>query len=99
MILVQQLTAEDLREVEEALETLGVEKNRLIIEEQELSELKSELADYQEDVEDFKKVRCRLRRTLLCRCSLICGLTFCLGFSCRVRFRKYCSLCLETTGD
>lgn len=68
-ILVQQLTAEDLREVEEALETLGVEKNRLIIEEQELSELKSELADYQEDVEDFKKVRCRLRMTLLCRCS------------------------------
>lgn len=50
-----ELTAEDLREVEEALETLGVEKNRLIIEEQELSELKSELADYQEDVEDFKK--------------------------------------------
>ncbi|XP_042877628.1 mitochondrial proton/calcium exchanger protein-like [Penaeus japonicus] len=49
-----ELTADDLREVEEALETLGVEKNRLIIEEQELSELKSELADYQEDVEDFK---------------------------------------------
>lgn len=68
MFLVRQLTADDLREVEEALETLGVEKNRLIIEEQELSELKSELADYQEDVEDFKTVRV-WTRIRLCRCS------------------------------
>lgn len=52
-----QLTSEDLRDVEEAIENLGVEKRRLIIEEQELAELKSELADYQEDIEDFRKVR------------------------------------------
>lgn len=43
--------------MEEAIENLGVEKRKLIIEEQELSELKSELADYQEDIEDFRKVR------------------------------------------
>ncbi|KAK8732531.1 hypothetical protein OTU49_006807, partial [Cherax quadricarinatus] len=49
------LTSKDLRDVEEAIETLGVEKRKLIIEEKELSELKSELADYQEDVEDFEK--------------------------------------------
>ncbi|XP_042232204.1 mitochondrial proton/calcium exchanger protein-like isoform X2 [Homarus americanus] len=49
------LTSKDLRDVEEAIETLGVEKRKLIIEEQELSELKSELADYKEDIEDFQK--------------------------------------------
>lgn len=52
-----QLTNEDLRDVEEAIENLGVEKRKLIIEEQALSELKSEMADYQEDIEDFRKVR------------------------------------------
>ncbi|KAK7075855.1 letm1 and EF-hand domain-containing protein 1, mitochondrial, partial [Halocaridina rubra] len=49
-----ELTREDLRDVEGALETLGVEKKKLIIEEEELSELKTELADYKEDIEDFK---------------------------------------------
>lgn len=43
--------------MEEAIENLGVEKRKLIIEEQELAELKSEMADYQEDIEDFRKVR------------------------------------------
>lgn len=43
--------------MEEAIENLGVEKRKLIIEEQALSELKSEMADYQEDIEDFRKVR------------------------------------------
>ncbi|KAG0710574.1 Mitochondrial proton/calcium exchanger protein [Chionoecetes opilio] len=51
------LTSEDLRDVEEAIENLGVEKRKLIIEEQELAELKGEMADYQEDIEDFRKVR------------------------------------------
>ncbi|XP_045614434.2 mitochondrial proton/calcium exchanger protein isoform X2 [Procambarus clarkii] len=49
------LTSQDLRDVEEAIENLGVEKRKLIIEEKELSELKSELADYQHDIEDFEK--------------------------------------------
>ncbi|XP_068220539.1 mitochondrial proton/calcium exchanger protein isoform X2 [Palaemon carinicauda] len=48
-----ELTPEDLKDVEGALETLGVEKKKYIIEEKELSELKTELADYQEDIEDF----------------------------------------------
>ena len=56
MLLHFQLTSEDLRDVEEAIENLGVEKRKLIIEEQEMAELKSELADYQEDIEDFRKV-------------------------------------------
>ena len=51
-----QLSSEDLAEVEEALETMGVKQRRMMIEEQELSELKTELLDYQEDIEDFKKV-------------------------------------------
>lgn len=50
-----ELTPEDLKDVEGALETLGVEKHKLIIEEKELFELKTELADYKEDIEDFKK--------------------------------------------
>ncbi|XP_064112866.1 mitochondrial proton/calcium exchanger protein-like isoform X1 [Macrobrachium nipponense] len=49
-----ELTKEDLKDVEGALETLGVEKKKLMIEENELSELKTELADYKEDIEDFK---------------------------------------------
>ncbi|XP_066986705.1 mitochondrial proton/calcium exchanger protein isoform X2 [Macrobrachium rosenbergii] len=49
-----ELTKEDLKDVEGALETLGVEKKKLMIEEKELSELKTELADYKEDIEDFK---------------------------------------------
>ena len=52
-----QITAEDLKEVGEAIETLGVEKKKLIIEEQELHELKTELADYEEDIENFKEVK------------------------------------------
>lgn len=56
-LLVFQLTSEDLRDVEEAIENMGVEQRKLYIEEQELAELKSELADYQEDIEDFRKVR------------------------------------------
>lgn len=51
--------------MEEAIENLGVEKRKLIIEEQELSELKSEMADYQEDIEDFRKVR-RVYTILYC---------------------------------
>ena len=46
--------------MEEALETIGVEKNRMIIEEQELMELKSELADYKEDISEFKEVTKRI---------------------------------------
>ena len=43
--------------MEEAIENMGVEKRKLLIEEQEMAELKSEMADYQEDIEDFRKVR------------------------------------------
>jgi LETM1 and EF-hand domain-containing protein 1 len=52
-----QLSSEDLAEVEEALETLGTKQRRLLIEEQELLDIKDELRDYQEDIEDFKQVR------------------------------------------
>ncbi|RXG71471.1 LETM1 and EF-hand domain-containing protein 1, mitochondrial [Armadillidium vulgare] len=50
-----ELTAEDIDHVEEALEMIELEKKRAFIEEKELSELKSELADYEEDIHDFKK--------------------------------------------
>ena len=47
-----------MAEVEEALETIGAKQRRMIIEEQELSELKTEMQDYEEDIEDFKRVSC-----------------------------------------
>ncbi|XP_076048670.1 mitochondrial proton/calcium exchanger protein-like isoform X2 [Oratosquilla oratoria] len=50
------LSRKDLQEVEEALETLGVETKRLLIEEQELQDLKSDMAEYEEDIQVFKKV-------------------------------------------
>ncbi|KAF2361004.1 LETM1-like [Trinorchestia longiramus] len=52
----EELSSEDLAEVEEALETIGAQQRRLLIEEQELSTLKGELRDYQEDIQDFKRV-------------------------------------------
>ena len=51
-----QLSSQDLAEVEEALETIGAKQRRLIIEEQELTELKEEMMDYEEDIQDFKEV-------------------------------------------
>lgn len=57
--------------MEEAIENLGVEKRKLIIEEQALSELKSEMADYQEDIEDFRKVRSFVNYKV-CQVSLHC---------------------------
>ncbi|KAK3869374.1 hypothetical protein Pcinc_025309, partial [Petrolisthes cinctipes] len=49
------LTTEDLRDVQGALENISVEKNKQFIEEQELSDLKNEMADYQQDIEQFKQ--------------------------------------------
>lgn len=51
-----QLTVEDIDHVEEALEMIELEKKRAFIEEKELSQLKSEMADYEEDIVDFKQV-------------------------------------------
>lgn len=42
--------------MEEALEMIELEKKRAFIEEKELSQLKSEMADYEEDIVDFKQV-------------------------------------------
>ena len=55
MPLPPQLSSQDLAEVEEALETIGAKQRRMLIEEQDLTELKEEMHDYQEDMEDFRK--------------------------------------------
>ncbi|CAL4090637.1 unnamed protein product, partial [Meganyctiphanes norvegica] len=54
-LLQQELTAEDLHDVEEALEFLGVEKKQLLYETKELAALKAELASYKEHTMDFKQ--------------------------------------------
>lgn len=43
--------------MEEALEMIELEKKSAFMEEKELLELKSEMKDYEEDVDDFKMVK------------------------------------------
>lgn len=49
-----QLTSADVAVLENALESIGVQRKRLLIEKEELTELKEELAEYQEDIEELK---------------------------------------------
>lgn len=50
----EQLTSADVAALENALESIGVQRKRLLIEKEELTELKEELAEYQEDIEELK---------------------------------------------
>ena len=49
-----QLTSADVAALENALESIGVQRKRLLIEKEELTELKEEMAEYQEDIEELK---------------------------------------------
>lgn len=49
-----ELTSADVAALENALESIGVQRKRLLIEKEELSELKEEMAEYKEDVEELK---------------------------------------------
>ena len=50
-----QLTEADLVTLENALESIGVQRKRLLIEKEELIELKEEMAEYAEDVDELKE--------------------------------------------
>jgi LETM1 and EF-hand domain-containing protein 1, mitochondrial len=50
----EQLTSADVAALENALENIGVQRKRLLIEKEELDELKEEMAEYQEDIEELK---------------------------------------------
>jgi LETM1 and EF-hand domain-containing protein 1 len=50
------LTKEDLENIENALDKLGSERKKYIMETEELQDLKEEMADYQEDIEDLRDV-------------------------------------------
>nr|CAD7587297.1 unnamed protein product [Timema genevievae] len=50
------LSSIDLEALEDALETLGKDKKKLIIEKEELDTLKEEMEDYKEDVQDLNQV-------------------------------------------
>lgn len=50
----EQLTSADVAALENALESIGVQRKRLLIEKEELTELKEEMAEYQEDIEELK---------------------------------------------
>lgn len=52
----QVLSGKDLEAIEDGLASLSKKKKRLLIEEEELKELKEEMADYKEDVETLAKV-------------------------------------------
>lgn len=49
-----ELTSADVAALENALESIGVQRKRLLIEKEELTELKEEMAEYKEDVEELK---------------------------------------------
>nr|CAD7395518.1 unnamed protein product [Timema poppensis] len=50
------LSSIDLEALEDALDTLGKDKKKLIIEKEELDTLKEEMEDYKEDVQDLNQV-------------------------------------------
>ena len=50
-----QLTSADVAALENALESIGVQRKRLLIEKEELTELKEEMAEYQEDIQELKE--------------------------------------------
>ena len=47
------ITKDDIANIEGALDSLGSEKKRLYIEKEELKDLKAEMADYKEDIQDL----------------------------------------------
>lgn len=49
-----ELTSADVAALENALESIGVQRKRLLIEKEELTELKEEMAEYQEDIKELK---------------------------------------------
>ncbi|XP_037090965.1 mitochondrial proton/calcium exchanger protein-like [Pollicipes pollicipes] len=53
---VGELTSRDVSEIEGALETLAATRRRPLLEQEELEDIKEEMADYQEDVQDLRDI-------------------------------------------
>lgn len=72
------LTPSDVAQLEHALESIGVQRKRLLIEKEELTELKEEMAEYQEDIKELKDfLNAPERQRLVLRESAAARLLFC----------------------
>lgn len=52
-----EITATDVKVIEQALDTLGKDKKKMAVEKEELKELKEEMAEYQEDVQELYQMK------------------------------------------
>ncbi|XP_018495108.1 mitochondrial proton/calcium exchanger protein [Galendromus occidentalis] len=52
----KKLSKEDLENLEDAIETIALEKKKLLVEKEELDDLKEEMKDYEEDVKELVEV-------------------------------------------
>ncbi|KAK2583879.1 hypothetical protein KPH14_001153 [Odynerus spinipes] len=52
-----EITATDVKVIEQALDTLGKDKKKMSVEKEELKELKEEMAEYQEDVQELYQIK------------------------------------------
>ncbi|XP_043500154.1 mitochondrial proton/calcium exchanger protein [Polistes fuscatus] len=52
-----EITATDVKVIEQALETLDKDKKKMTVEKEELKELKEEMAEYQEDVKELYQMK------------------------------------------
>lgn len=55
-LLNEDVTNKDMEALENALETLGKDRKKLLVEKEELQELRAEMAEYQEDIADLQKI-------------------------------------------
>ncbi|XP_076244515.1 leucine zipper and EF-hand containing transmembrane protein 1 [Calliopsis andreniformis] len=52
-----EITATDVKVLEQALDSLGKEKKKMVVQKEELKELKEEMADYQEDLKELYEIK------------------------------------------
>lgn len=53
----EQLLSKDVEVIQHALENISKDKKTFVVEKEVIEDLKEEMADYQEDVQDLHKVR------------------------------------------
>ncbi|KAL2712535.1 mitochondrial proton/calcium exchanger protein, partial [Vespula squamosa] len=56
-----EITTTDVKVIEQALDTLDKDKNKMSVEKEELKELKEEMAEYQEDVQELYQIKAQAK--------------------------------------
>lgn len=56
VVVDKEISSEDIKVLEQALETVAKEKKNLSVEKEEIKEIKEEIAEYQEDVQELEQI-------------------------------------------